>query len=106
MIQLFIAASVAFIFTIFATPLAIRFLRGRNIGQFIQDDVQGHMHKLGTPTMGGVVIILGASLGYVAAHFRLFSLGSGFDVTFHPFAEEGLLALFCSAASSACSAAL
>ena len=52
MIQLFIAASVAFIFTIFATPLAIRFLRGRNIGQFIQDDVQGHMHKLGTPTMG------------------------------------------------------
>ena len=94
MIQLFIAASVAFIFTIFATPLAMRFLRDRNIGQFIQDDVQGHMHKLGTPTMGGVVIILGASLGYLAAHFRLFSLGSGFDVTFHPFAEEGLLALF------------
>ncbi len=94
MIQLFIAASVAFIFTIFATPLAMRFLRDRNIGQFIQDDVQGHMHKLGTPTMGGVVIILGASLGYLAAHFRLFSLGSGFHVTFHPFAEEGLLALF------------
>ncbi len=94
MSQLFIAASIAFLFTIFATPLAIRFLRDRSIGQFIQDDVAGHMHKLGTPTMGGVVIILGALLGYVAAHFRLFSLGSGFEITFHPFAAEGLLAVF------------
>ena len=94
MIQLLIAGSVAFWFTIFATPIAIRFLRGRSIGQFIQDDVQGHMHKLGTPTMGGVVIIIGATLGYIAAHFRLFSFGSGIDITFHPFATEGLLALF------------
>ena len=94
MIQLLIAASIAFWFTIFATPLAIRFLRRRSIGQFIQDDVQGHMHKLGTPTMGGVVIIAGACLGYLAAHFRLFSLGSGFEITFHPFAVEGLLAVF------------
>lgn len=94
MIQLFIAASVAFVFTILATPLAMRFLRDHNIGQFIQEDVQGHMHKLGTPTMGGVVIIIGACLGYVAAHFRLFSFGSGFEVTYHPFATEGLLAVF------------
>ncbi len=94
MIQLLIALSVAFVFTIFSTPFAIRFLRDRSIGQFIQEDVAGHMHKLGTPTMGGVVIILGASLGYVAAHFRFFSLGAGFEFTMHPFAAEGLLALF------------
>lgn len=94
MIQLLIAATVAFTFTIAATPVAIRFLRGRSIGQFIQEDVQGHMHKKGTPTMGGVVILLGAVLGYGAAHFRLFSLGSGFDFTYHPVAPEGLLAVF------------
>jgi phospho-N-acetylmuramoyl-pentapeptide-transferase len=94
MIQLLIAATVAFVFTIFATPFAIRFLRDRSIGQFIQDDVPGHMHKLGTPTMGGVVIILGACLGYVGAHVQLFSLGRGIEFSAHPFAEEGLLALF------------
>jgi phospho-N-acetylmuramoyl-pentapeptide-transferase len=94
MIQLFIASSVAFVFTILTTPLAMRFLRDHNIGQFIQEDVQGHMHKLGTPTMGGVVIIVGACLGFVAAHFRLFSIGSGLTFTFHPFTPEGLLAVF------------
>jgi phospho-N-acetylmuramoyl-pentapeptide-transferase len=94
MIQLLIAAGVAFFFTIFTTPVAIRFLRSRSIGQFIQEDVQGHMHKLGTPTMGGVVIIFGAIFGYLAAHLRLFSLSSGFDLTVHPFAAEGLLAVF------------
>lgn len=94
MIQLLIAAAVAFWFTIFATPFAIRFLRDRSIGQFIQDDVAGHMHKLGTPTMGGVVIIFGTCLGYLAAHLRLFSLGSGFEITVHPFAAEGFLAVF------------
>ncbi len=94
MIQLLIAAAVAFFFTIFTTPLAIRFLRDRSIGQFIQDDVQGHMHKHGTPTMGGVVIILGAVLGYLAAHVQLFSLSAGFDFTVHGFAPEGFLAVF------------
>jgi phospho-N-acetylmuramoyl-pentapeptide-transferase len=93
-IQLFIASSVAFVFTILATPIAIRILSKHDVGQFIQEDVQGHMHKLGTPTMGGVVIIIGSCLGYVAAHFGLFSVSSGFAFTHHPFAAEGLLAVF------------
>ena len=62
MSQLLVAAAVAFLFTILVTPIAIRTLRRYNIGQFIQEDVQGHMHKRGTPTMGGLVVIFGALL--------------------------------------------
>ncbi len=93
MIQLLFAATIAFAFTILVTPIAIRVLRNHNIGQFIQEDVRGHMHKRGTPTMGGVVIIVGALLGYVGAHFRFFTLGEGIDLTMHAFAPEGWLAL-------------
>ncbi|MCJ7781003.1 MAG: phospho-N-acetylmuramoyl-pentapeptide-transferase, partial [Acidimicrobiia bacterium] len=94
MIQLLISAAIAFAFTIFVTPIAIRVLRARSIGQFIQEDVHGHMHKRGTPTMGGVVLILGTVLGYVVAHFSLITVGKGLDFGMSVFAPEGLLALF------------
>jgi len=94
MIQLLIAASIALAFTIFVTPVAIRVLRKRSIGQFIQEDVQGHMHKRGTPTMGGVVLIFGVILGFFAAHFSFFTVGKGLDFSMSVFAPEGLLALF------------
>jgi phospho-N-acetylmuramoyl-pentapeptide-transferase len=76
------------------TPIAIRTLRKRNIGQFIQEDVAGHMHKRGTPTMGGVVILGGVVLGFTAAHFRLFGFGSGFELTVTRFTAPGALAMF------------
>ncbi|MGI9528259.1 MAG: phospho-N-acetylmuramoyl-pentapeptide-transferase, partial [Acidimicrobiia bacterium] len=58
MISLLLSASIAFALVILVTPLAIRYLRRRNIGQFIQSEVEGHMHKQGVPTMGGIVIIV------------------------------------------------
>ena len=93
MIQLLIAATISFAFTIFVTPIAIRVFRARSIGQFIQEDVHGHLHKRGTPTMGGVVIIFGAMLGYAGAHFRIFTLGEGIDLRMYPFTPEGMLAV-------------
>ena len=40
-------------------PLWIRLLRFRNIGQQVRaDGPQGHLVKQGTPTMGGVLILL------------------------------------------------
>ena len=52
MIALLVGVAVSFLFCLLVTPLAIRAFRRRNIGQFIQEDVEGHMHKRGTPTMG------------------------------------------------------
>ena len=93
MISLLLAASMAFVLTILLTPLAIRQLRSHNIGQFIQEEIEGHAHKRGTPTMGGLVIIFAVVVGFIVSHFRLFSLGEGFGFSSRPFTYQGWLAL-------------
>lgn len=73
MIALLIAAGIAFAIAIFGTPVLIGVLRRRGIGQLIRDDgpfTHPHAGKAGTPTMGGIAIIVGAVLGYVIAHAR------------------------------------
>ncbi len=56
---------------LFGMPLFIKLLVARGIGQSIQEELLDmHGHKQGTPTMGGVMIVLGAGVGYVAAHIR------------------------------------
>ncbi|MEI8001937.1 MAG: phospho-N-acetylmuramoyl-pentapeptide-transferase [Actinomycetes bacterium] len=73
MIAILVAASVAFLVNILATPFLIRFLRARSIGQLIRDDgpfQHPHASKAGTPTMGGIAIVAGVVLGYSIAHVR------------------------------------
>lgn len=94
MISLLIAAAVALGVSIFGTPYAIRLLRRRQIGQFIQDDIQTqHAHKQGTPTMGGVVFVVAAVIGYLVSHVRVWTPARGFDFHFVPFGAGGLLAV-------------
>jgi len=94
MISLLIAAAVSMTITILGAPFAIRILRRNNIGQFIQEELEGHAHKRGTPTMGGVVILIAVVVGYISGHYRFFSFGEGFGFFSQPFATEGWLALF------------
>ena len=69
MTAILVAAAVGLLLTLLGTPLLIRFLHRREYGQFIrQDGPQGHFTKRGTPTMGGLVIILATVLGYGAAN--------------------------------------
>ena len=73
MIAMLMAAGAAFLLTIFGTPLLIAQLRKRGIGQQIRDDgpiEHPHAAKAGTPTMGGIAIVLATVVGYVAAHVR------------------------------------
>jgi phospho-N-acetylmuramoyl-pentapeptide-transferase len=64
-----VAALVALIVSLVGTPFAIKGLRGRGYGQLIRDDGPTTHHvKRGTPTMGGLVIILAILVAYVAAH--------------------------------------
>lgn len=70
MVALLIAGAVSLAVPLFGMPLFIRLLTGRGVGQSIQEEVQQHEHKQGTPTMGGVMIVAGAAAGYVAAHVR------------------------------------
>ena len=73
MIALLLAGSVAFVLSVFGTPFLIRILRARDIGQTIRDDgplTHPHAQKAGTPTMGGVIIVVSAVAGYLVAHVR------------------------------------
>lgn len=101
MLSLLSAAAVAFGVSILATPYAIRYLRKRNIGQFIQEEVEGHSHKHGTPTMGGVVIVAAVLIGYAISHVSFWSQDDGFGLGARGFKSGGLLVAFAFAGMAA-----
>ncbi|CAN2204334.1 Rfe UDP-N-acetylmuramyl pentapeptide phosphotransferase/UDP-N- acetylglucosamine-1-phosphate transferase [Candidatus Nanopelagicaceae bacterium] len=64
-----IAGALALLFSLFGTPLLIRMLAKRGFGQVIRDDgPSSHHTKRGTPTMGGIVIIVATVISYSIAH--------------------------------------
>lgn len=93
MVALLVSSTVALLVTLLFTPLAIRFLRRRSIGQFIQSEISGHAHKQGTPTMGGLVIVGAVTVGYVGSHVVLWTLADRFTLSAEPFLAGGLLAI-------------
>jgi phospho-N-acetylmuramoyl-pentapeptide-transferase len=66
-----IAGATALVATLVGTPIAIRLFRSWGWGQHIREDgPQGHLEKMGTPTMGGIVIIAAMVLAYMVARVR------------------------------------
>ena len=85
MIALLIAAGFSLVFTLLLTPLFIRLFVRLKWGQFIRDDgPESHHTKRGTPTMGGIVFILGATIGYFVGHW----------VASEPVTLSGLLVIY------------
>ncbi|MFA1548054.1 phospho-N-acetylmuramoyl-pentapeptide-transferase [Actinomadura chokoriensis] len=69
MTNIIIAAGIALIFVMVGTPVWIRIVNRLGYGQMIRDEgPEAHLKKRGTPTMGGAVFIVGALVGYGAAH--------------------------------------
>ncbi len=86
MLSIGISAIVGMLVTLLGTPVAVKRFRRQGWGQLIREEgPQAHYEKRGTPTMGGLVILAGCVLGYVAGH-----VGSE---GFNPFRDSGLLAL-------------
>ncbi|MDR2114050.1 MAG: phospho-N-acetylmuramoyl-pentapeptide-transferase [Bifidobacteriaceae bacterium] len=72
MLNILYSFGIALALALFGTPWFIKFLVKRSYGQFIrQDGPTAHYTKRGTPTMGGVVIILAALSGYFGADLIL-----------------------------------
>ncbi|MFG1608169.1 phospho-N-acetylmuramoyl-pentapeptide-transferase [Actinoplanes sp. NPDC049265] len=70
-----VAAAVAFIISLFGTPIAIRVFTALKAGQPIRTlGPQTHQGKRGTPTMGGVAFIVATVLSYAAGHLALTTL--------------------------------
>ena len=54
---------IAFAISVVLSPILIPFLKKLKFGQFVRDDgPQSHLKKSGTPTMGGIIILLGIAL--------------------------------------------
>ncbi|MGH2636540.1 MAG: phospho-N-acetylmuramoyl-pentapeptide-transferase [Actinomycetota bacterium] len=81
--QILIAAAVGLAVTLLGTPLAIRAFRLWGWGQRIREDgPHTHLEKMGTPTMGGTVILLGIVAGYAVTR-----------IAFHTVTAAGLSVL-------------
>src|ERR1700756_2708233 len=73
------------IVALLGTRPTITVLRKRKLGQQIRTDgPQAHLGKSGTPTMGGIMIIIASLVGYVAGHL----------LTDDPMTASGVLVLF------------
>ena len=67
--QILIAGAVALLFSLFGTRGLIKILATHGYGQIIRDDGPSSHHiKRGTPTMGGIILIAAALVGYLTAH--------------------------------------
>lgn len=74
MIAIMLAGGIAMVVSLFGTRALIVFFRGRGLGQPIlgREDhgPEHHMIKQGTPTMGGLAIVVAAFAGWLLAHLR------------------------------------
>jgi phospho-N-acetylmuramoyl-pentapeptide-transferase len=66
-VRVLVATVIAMLISILTGPKFIAFLRRRELGQQIRAELPaGHVAKQGTPTMGGILILLSASLAFLA----------------------------------------
>jgi phospho-N-acetylmuramoyl-pentapeptide-transferase len=69
-IGLLTAGGVSMVFTLILTPLFARAFKRLKLGQFYRADTPTtHIVKRGTPSMGGIVFITAAIIGYFVGHW-------------------------------------
>jgi len=80
-----LSGAISMVIALIGTRPTITVLRKRKLGQQIRSDgPQAHLGKSGTPTMGGIMIIIASLIGYVAGHL----------LTSEPMSASGVLVLF------------
>jgi phospho-N-acetylmuramoyl-pentapeptide-transferase len=81
-----LSAAISMIVSLLGTRPTINMLRKRKLGQQVRtgEHAPAHMSKSGTPTMGGIVIIIASLLGYALGHL----------FTGDPMTASGILVLF------------
>jgi phospho-N-acetylmuramoyl-pentapeptide-transferase len=81
-----LSAAISMIIALFGTRPTITVLRKRKLGQQVRtgEHAPAHTSKAGTPTMGGIVIIIASLIGYALGHL----------FTGDPMTASGVLVLF------------
>jgi phospho-N-acetylmuramoyl-pentapeptide-transferase len=61
-----LSSAISMVIALLGTRPVITVLRKRKLGQQVRSDgPQAHLSKSGTPTMGGIAIIIASLIGYV-----------------------------------------
>ncbi len=69
--RVLIAGTASLLMCLFLSPKFIEFLRDREFGQNIREEgPQGHKHKAGTPTMGGIIIFAAIAVPFLVLSRR------------------------------------
>jgi phospho-N-acetylmuramoyl-pentapeptide-transferase len=69
--RVLISSSAAMLMCLFLSPRFISFLRDRSLGQNIREEgPEGHKVKAGTPTMGGIIIVLAFAIPFLCLSTR------------------------------------
>jgi phospho-N-acetylmuramoyl-pentapeptide-transferase len=89
MIQIVLSSLLALVVALLGTPLLIKVLSRRNLAQAIRESADGivypeHSGKKGTPSMGGLAIVIAVLVGYLGSHL----------IRWTPPTASGLLALY------------
>lgn len=72
MIAILASALVSLVVAVVGTPWLIERQRARGVGQQVREDGPSrHLVKAGTPTMGGIAIVVGTTLGWAVTHAHL-----------------------------------
>jgi len=67
-----LAGAFSFLLSFLLTSSLIKVFAGRGYGQVIREDGPAtHFAKRGTPTMGGIAIVVAATLGYLISHLLI-----------------------------------
>ncbi|MCT2538060.1 phospho-N-acetylmuramoyl-pentapeptide-transferase [Aquibacillus koreensis] len=73
--------AIAFLITVLLSPIFIPFLRRLKFGQSIREEgPKSHMKKMGTPTMGGVMILLSVTITTLIMTSKLSTGSLNFEV--------------------------
>ncbi|MDA8069750.1 MAG: phospho-N-acetylmuramoyl-pentapeptide-transferase, partial [Actinomycetota bacterium] len=68
--RVLISSSASLLVCLFLSPRFIDFLRVRSFGQEIQEELVQHQGKKGTPTMGGIIIVIAFAVPYLLLSTR------------------------------------
>ncbi len=80
--RVLIAGTASLLMCLFLSPKFIEFLRQREFGQNIREEgPQGHKHKAGTPTMGGIIILAAIAVPFLVLSRRDWQSMGVFGVT-------------------------
>ncbi|WP_368655183.1 phospho-N-acetylmuramoyl-pentapeptide-transferase [Ornithinibacillus sp. 4-3] len=79
--MLIITILIAFLITVLISPIAIPFLRRLKFGQSIREEgPESHQKKSGTPTMGGIMIVLSIVITSIIVAFKFSPFGFGHEM--------------------------